>query len=210
VKHPMYRNHPLRQYPPAEQPHQRTHASSLDGRVSMLAHRPHSRDPVRIQFVSMSSRQEEAVWATLGNCVNPYFWPLVACAMDQSMRRSSLFGLRWDTTDLEVRIARVRFYKTWLVDVPLSEHVVSVLRGMPRHSSGKVFPATCDATRMVWDGVPIDGRLPSFHFRDIRRLGRTAYAKRGLSSLELRTMLEQKQRTATCKEAIEPAMQPFK
>jgi len=143
------------------------------------------------RFVFITKAQEAALWGAIAECDSPYFWPLVVCALETTMRRSSLLGMRWDKTDLEGRLAQVPS-KTGLITVPLSLHIVSVLSGMPRHPSGKVFPFSGNAVEMAWDGVRIKAGLLTLQFRDIRHLGATAYARRGLNAHQLKAILGHK------------------
>ena len=143
------------------------------------------------RFVVITKEQEAALWAAVAKCDNPYFWPLVVCAMETTLRRGSLLGMRWEKTDLEGRIAQVPS-KTGLVNAPLSLHIVKVLTDMPRHPSGKVFPMSGNAVEMAWDGVRVKAKLPELQFKDIRHLGATAYARRGLNAHQLKAILGHK------------------
>ena len=143
------------------------------------------------RFVYITKEQEAALWEAIAECDNPYFWPLIACAMETTMRRGSLLAMRWDKTDLEGRIAQVPS-KTGEINVPLSQHAVRVLSEMPRHPSGRVFPMTANAVEMAWDGVRVKAGVPELQFKDIRHLGATAYARRGLNAHQLKAILGHK------------------
>lgn len=143
------------------------------------------------RFVFITKAQEAALWSAIAECDNPYFWPLVVCALETTMRRGSLLAMRWDQTDLEGRMAHVPS-KTGAVNVPLSLHIVSVLSDMPHHESGKVFPMSGNAVEMVWDGVRKKAGLPTLQFKDIRHLGATAYARRGFNAHQLKAVLGHK------------------
>ncbi len=143
------------------------------------------------RFVFITKEQEQALWQAISECDNPYFWPLVVCALETTMRKSSLLAMRWDKTDLDGRIAQVAS-KTGTVHIPLSQHIVGVLRDMPRDASGRIFPMSANAVDMAWDGVRVKAGVPTLQFRDIRHLGATAYARRGLSAHQLRAVLGHK------------------
>jgi integrase len=143
------------------------------------------------RFVFITKEQEAALWSAIAECDNPYFWPLIACALETTMRRGSLLAMRWDKTDLEGRIAQVPS-KTGEINVPLSQHAVRVLSEMPRHPSGRVFPMTANAVEMAWDGVRVKAGVPELQFKDIRHLGATAYARRGLNAHQLKAILGHK------------------
>lgn len=143
------------------------------------------------RFVFITKEQEQALWHAIAECDNPYFWPLVVCALETTMRKSSLLAMRWDKTDLDGRIAQVGS-KTGTVNVPLSQHIVAVLRDMPRHESGRIFPMSSNAVDMAWDGVRVKAGVPTLQFRDTRHLGATAYVRRGLDAHQLRRVLGHK------------------
>ncbi len=143
------------------------------------------------RFVFITKEQEQALWKAMSECDNPYFWPLVVCALETTMRKSSLLAMRWDKTDLDGRIAQVGS-KTGTVNIPLSQHIVGVLRETPRHASGRIFPMSANAVDMAWDGVRVKAGVPTLQFRDIRHLGATAYARRGFSAHQLRAVLGHK------------------
>lgn len=144
-----------------------------------------------VRFVFITKPQEQALWQAIAECDNPYFWPLVVCALETTMRKKSLLAMRWDRTDLDGRVAQVPT-KTGTVILPLSQHIVNVLRDMPRHESGYVFPMSSNAVDMAWDGVRVKAGLPTLQFRDTRHLGATAYARRGFNASQLRRVLGHK------------------
>lgn len=145
----------------------------------------------QIRFVVITRKQEEALWQAISECDNPFFWPLVVCGLETTMRLSSMLSMRWESVDLENRQALVDS-KTGQVVVPLSQHIVNVLSDMPRDASGRVFPMTSNAVKMAWNGVREKAGLPKLQFRDLRHLGATDYARRGLSAHHLRTILGHK------------------
>jgi integrase len=143
------------------------------------------------RFVFMTEAQKQALWQALAECDNPTFWPLVSCSIVSTMRKSSLLQMTWDKTDLEGRVAQVPT-KTGTMTLPLSQPMVDILRGLPRHVSGRVFPMSPNAVDMAWDGVRIKAGVPTMQFRDLRHLGATEYARRGLNAHQLKAVLGHK------------------
>jgi integrase len=143
------------------------------------------------RFVFVTKQQEAAMWQAVAQCDNPYFWPLVVCGLETTLRLSSLLSLRWEAVDLENRQAMVRS-KTGPVMAPLSRHLLNVLSDMQRSDCGFVFPMTANAVKMAWNGVREKCGLKHLQFRDIRHLGATAYARRGLNAHQLRVILGHK------------------
>jgi integrase len=144
-----------------------------------------------IRFVVVTTEQKQALYHALAQCDNPYFWPLVEVAIQTTLRQSSLLKMRWDNTDLEGRIAMLPS-KTGQVSVPLSKHAVSVLRQLPRDASGRIFPMTANAVDLAWDGVRQKAGLPNLQFRDLRHVGATDYARRGLNVHQMQAILGHK------------------
>jgi integrase len=143
------------------------------------------------RFVFVTKAQKEALWQALAECDNPYFWPLVSCSIASTMRQSSLLKMVWDKTDLDGRVAQVPT-KTGTMVLPLSKPVVDILSGLPRDVSGRVFPMSANAVDMAWDEVRKKAGVPSLQFRDLRHLGATEYARRGLNAHQLKAVLGHK------------------
>ncbi|MDO9093373.1 MAG: tyrosine-type recombinase/integrase [Rubrivivax sp.] len=143
------------------------------------------------RFVFLTPEQEQALWQAVGKCDNPYFWPLVVCGLETTMRKGSLLAMRWDKTDLVGRVAQVPS-KTGPVMQPLSKHIVIVLSDMPRDASGMVFPMTKNAVQEAWKGARDNALVPWLQFKDVRHLGATEYARRGVGAQALRKILGHK------------------
>lgn len=143
------------------------------------------------RFVFITKEQRQLLWDALAECDNPFFWPLVEVNLQTTLRRASLLAMRWDQVDLDGRIA-VLPSKTGQVPIPLTQHAVKVLREMPRHDSGRVFPMTPNAVDMAWDGVRQKAGLEKLQFRDLRHLGATDFARRGFNSHQLKAVLGHK------------------
>lgn len=126
------------------------------------------------RFVRVSTERMIALSKALAECDNPYFWPLVDCAIFLTARKGSLLRLAWADVDLEARCALLRDTKTGTVQVPLAPRVVEVLSHLPRHESGLVFPMSANAVDMAWDGVRQKAGLPTLQFRDLRHIGKRA------------------------------------
>ena len=144
-----------------------------------------------MRFVFLTKEQEAALWKAIGECDNPYFWPIVIAALETTGRKKSLRAIRWELTDLEGRRAQVPS-KTGTITIPLSETIVDVIKNMERKTSGPVFPMTNYAIDMAWRGVRTKAGLPKLQFRDLRHLGATEYARRGIGAHALQQILGHK------------------
>lgn len=143
------------------------------------------------RFVFLTAAQEQRLWAALERLDRPEYIGLVAICMETTTRKGSLLKWRWENTDLENRVIKVPS-KTGEVVLPLSQHACNVLASMPRHESGRVFPFTDDAVQQMWEGVRDKAGLPELQFRDLRHLGATAWARRGLNAHQLMKVLGHK------------------
>ena len=143
------------------------------------------------RFVFITTENRVALRKALSECDNPYFWPLVELSLETTMRRSSLLAMQWDMTDLDGRVAVVSS-KTGQVAIPLTQTAVAVLQGLPRDVSGRVFPMTPNAVACAWNGVRIKACLPALQFRDLRHVGATDFARRGVGAHQLKAILGHK------------------
>lgn len=55
------------------------------------------------RFVHLTKEQREDLNIALGECDNPYFWPLVIVAKETTLRRDTLLKMQWSLVDLENR-----------------------------------------------------------------------------------------------------------
>lgn len=143
------------------------------------------------RFVFLTSAQQERMWAALEECDRPEYMGLVAICVETTLRKGSLLQWRWENTDLENRIIKVPS-KTGDVVMPLSQHAANILANMPRPETGRVFPFSENAVQEMWKGVRTKAGIPDFQFRDLRHLGATAWARRGLNAHELMRVLGHK------------------
>jgi len=143
------------------------------------------------RFVFLTAEQEQRLWAALEQLDRPEYIGLVAICMETTMRKGSLLQWRWEKTDLENRVIKVPS-KSKDVVLPLSQHACTVLASMPRKETGLVFPFTDDAVQQMWEGVRDKAGLPELQFRDLRHLGATAWARRGLNAHQLMKVLGHK------------------
>lgn len=143
------------------------------------------------RFVFLTEAQETALWKALSECDNPFFWPLVVCAMETAQRKDRLLNMTWENTDLVGRVMH-GWSKGDNVVTHLSKHLVSVLSNLPKPHTGPVFPITSNAVDMAWDGVRIKAGLPTLQFKDLRHLAATALARRGWTEHQLARQLGHK------------------
>lgn len=146
------------------------------------------------RFVFLTEAQEAQLWKALNECDNPYVPHWVALALETTLRPGSLNALRWDSVDLDNRVAFTPS-KTGSVPVALSQAAVKLLKDMPRSACGRVFPMSANAMDMAWDGARLKAGLPTLRLADLRHLSATRYARRGLTAPQLQKMLGHKSMT---------------
>lgn len=140
------------------------------------------------RFVKLDGVQRAALDAALAECENPYFWPLVVVAKESTMRRKTLLDMRWDDIDVGDRATLVST-KTGQRLHKCSKPVMEVLLNLPRHPSGRVFPLSANAVTLAWNRVRERAGLPNLQYRDLRHLGATDWARRGLTAHSLQNVL---------------------
>lgn len=139
------------------------------------------------RFVYLTQAQQDAILLALAQCDNPYFWHLIIVAKETTMRLDTVMKMSWSLIDLDNRIAMLPSksgQRKYVLPLP----VVEVLRIIPRHPSGKVFPMSKNAVKMAWKGVRTRA-VPLLQFRDLRHWGATDWVRRGLSAHELMKVL---------------------
>lgn len=104
------------------------------------------------------------------------------------MRLETLMQMTWELVDVDNRVAMLPG-KTGQRSYKFSLAVQEVLRGMPPEASGRVFPMSKNAVKMAWNGVRIKAKVPSLQFKDLRHLGATDWARRGLGAHQLKQVL---------------------
>ena len=143
------------------------------------------------RFVFLTSEQKVALRDALAECDSPYFWPIVECCLQTTLRVGSLLAMTRTNVDLDGRIA-VLPSKTGTVSIPLSKKAVQILRDMPVHPSGRYFPMSGNAIRQAWKGVRDKIGMHALQFRDGRHLGATEYARLGANAHQLQQVLAHK------------------
>ena len=134
---------------------------------------------------------------------NPWIKPLVRLATETAMRRGELLSLTWDNVDLGEQTAYLPDTKNGTARVvPLSMAAVALLKTLPRHLSGRVFPITEDSVKKAFtraikrardsyerecsEGLAKpDERLLDLHFHDLRHEATSRIAEKLDNILEL-------------------------
>jgi integrase len=114
-----------------------------------------------------------------------YLWPMIDVAIETSMRRSEILGLRWEHVDFERHKALLPHTKNgkprW---VPLSQKVLGILESLPR-TEARVFPITDVAVRQAWDRLRRRANITDLTFHDLRHEAISRKFESGLSIPEV-------------------------
>lgn len=139
-----------------------------------------------------------------GNRRNVWIPAIVRFALETAMRQEELVKLQWKHIDLEKGVARVIDPKNGEDrDVPLSSQARTVLSGIARSISGRVFPTTTSAIKQSWtrakerarrlylSDFDASGKEPdkdfmeNLWFHDLRHEATSRFVEKGLGILEV-------------------------
>ena len=135
--------------------------------------------------LELSQRTPEGPWLP-GGCRNEWMKPLVIVAIETAMRRGELLQLEWADVFLEERFVRLLDSKNGHGrDVPLSSRAIALLEGLPRDSSGRVFPVTGEALKQSFTRAVERAGLGDLHFHDLRHEATSRIAPKLGNVLEL-------------------------
>jgi integrase len=82
---------------------------------------------------------------------NPWVRPILIFALETAMRRGEILGLKWESIDLERRVAYLTMTKNGSSrSVPLSPRAVATLEHLPHAIDGRVFPVTASALKLAF------------------------------------------------------------
>lgn len=139
-----------------------------------------------------------------GGSRNPWIAPMIQLAIETAMRRGELLALDWRHINLKHQTAHLPDTKNGDArTVPLSSRAVTILRGLPRAISGKVFPTTPTAVKLGFARAlkrareryvadcsaagtsPTPDFLEDVHFHDLRHEAASRMAEKLSNLLEL-------------------------
>lgn len=119
-------------------------------------------------------------------CRNALVRPIVMLAIETAMRRGEILSLCWTDVFLNERFIRLHDTKNGETrDVPLSTRAVEILKNLPRHESGRVFPTTGEALKRVFMRACKRAGIEDLHFHDLRHEATSRISERLDNILEL-------------------------
>jgi integrase len=129
--------------------------------------------------------------ACLQGSGNPWAPAAFELAVETSMRAGMLFEIKWDWIDIEGGVLRIpsryrdKANKGVPVELPLSSRARSVLRNLPRSSSGDVFGCSRNAVMMVWKRTLKKLNIENLCWHDLRHEATSRYFELGLNPMEV-------------------------
>jgi integrase len=102
-----------------------------------------------------------------------------------------LFVLRWEWVDLEAGVIHIPpehrgvGNKCVPPTLPLSRRAVGVLGALPVDISGRVFPTTANAIRLIWKRVAKQLGIEGLRWHDLRHEAASRLFEKGLHPLEV-------------------------
>jgi len=117
---------------------------------------------------------------------NIWMKSLVSFALESGMRRGEMLGLTWANVNFDNHTAHIPLTKNGHPrTVPLSSTAINILRSMPRHVSGKVFPINPPTVSASFDTARKRAGIVDFHFHDLRHMAITRMAEKLPNLIEL-------------------------
>lgn len=120
-----------------------------------------------------------------------YWCPAINFAIETAMRLSEQMLLNWKHVDMEKRtaflpaeITKTKRSRT----VPLTDTALAVLKEIPRHIQGKVFPMSLNYHNRGWRALCKRAGITGLMWRDLRREATSRLFERGLSITEVQSI----------------------
>ena len=120
-----------------------------------------------------------------------YWCPAINFAIETSMRLSEQLSLRWQDLDL---IKRTAFLPAEITKtkrsrtVALTDKALEVLKEIPRHIHGKVFPMSLNYHNKGWRALCKRAGIEGLRWHDLRREAISRMFERGLSITEVQSL----------------------
>jgi len=120
-----------------------------------------------------------------------YWCPAINFAIESAMRLSEQLNLNWKHIDMDKRtaylpanITKTKKSRT----VPLTDKAIEVLKEIPRHIQGKVFPMSLNYHNRGWRALCKRAGIVGLMWRDLRREATSRLFERGLSITEVQSI----------------------
>ena len=120
-----------------------------------------------------------------------YWCPAINFAIETAMRLSEQMTLNWKNIDMEKRTAYLPAELTKTKKsrtVALTDKAIAVLKEVPRHIQGKVFPMSLNYHNRGWRALCKRAGVVGLRWHDLRREATCRLFERGLSITEVQSI----------------------
>lgn len=137
-----------------------------------------------LETLESSQRDDHGRFAE--GCRNALVKPIVMLAIETAMRRGEILSLCWADVFIDQRFVRLRDSKNGEArDVPLSTRATDILKNLPQHEAGRVFPITGEALKRVFMRACKRAGVEDLRFHDLRHEAASRLSERLDNILEL-------------------------
>ena len=120
-----------------------------------------------------------------------YWCPAINFAIETAMRLSEQLQLNWKYVDMEKRTAHLPAATTKTKEsrtVPLTDKAIEVLKELPRHIQGRVFPMSLNYHNRGWRALCKRAGVHGLRWHDLRRESTSRMFEKGLSITEVQSV----------------------
>jgi integrase len=133
--------------------------------------------------------EEERLLTACDRGRTPLLKQLVVLAIETSMRRGELLGLRWEHVHLVKRIVHLPVTKNGESrDVPLSRRATDTLTALSKHKQPGidcVFPMSGHSVRLAFERLRTRAKMSDLRLHDLRHEAISRLFERGLNVAEV-------------------------
>ena len=130
--------------------------------------------------------EEQRLLIGARQCGSPWLAPIIEIAVETAMRQGEILAIRWDDTDLDRRVTRLRHTKNGDGRmVPLSTRAIDVLQALEPKIAGLIFPYKANAVRLAFTRLRSSLDIEDLRFHDLRHEATSRLFEKGLNQMEV-------------------------
>jgi len=142
-----------------------------------ISHRPRTR--------RLLLNEEEILFSSCRESLNPYLEHFVKIAIETAMRRGELLSLKWSDIDLENKKCFLKDTKNGSSrTVPLSSIAVDTMGKLQSKDDEYLFPLSVSALRGLWTRAINRADIGDLHLHDLRHEATSRFFEKGLNVME--------------------------
>jgi len=117
---------------------------------------------------------------------SPWLAPIIEIALETAMRQGEILAIRWDDTDLDRRVTRLKHTKNGDGRMlPLSTRAINVLQALEPKIAGTIFPYKANAVRLAFTRLRSSLGIEDLRFHDLRHEATSRLFEKGLNQMEV-------------------------